>query len=446
MRSRLAKPGAGRRRDVNETSVRMAASRATFAWHHHPRTSCSCAGAGPSGSRWASVDQPRRKLSARETSSSSRPASSHRARGTIRPAATRLIGRARAVHDSGSMAATRDGRGARRAHRRAQDVQALHRRRVPAHRVRPRVRGLRAPEASCWPTPAAGNAQGHPRGGACRAQGAAGLGREDGLQPLPDPLPHRRADGGPSRPVRGRGDAPPRAWAAAACRAASSMPPIDRWVWYAGWADKYPQMIGTVNPVSGSYFNFSVPEPTGVVGVIAPEESSPARPGEPAGAGHRQRQRRGGARLGDAAAAGRDADRGARHVRRAGRGRQPRHRPAPRAGRPPRRATWTSTRWTRSARRRARPPTLEEIAVENVKRFVRPPSGRPRSLRLAAPTAPSRRTSSASSSRSRRSGTRSAPEAVLLEAPPASTSSVSLSANISLGAYPVREPPKAVRS
>lgn len=49
---------------------------------------------------------------------------------------------------------------------------------------------------------------------------------------------------------------------------------IDRWVWYAGWADKFPQMIGTVNPVAGSYFNFSVPEPTGVVGIIAPEESS----------------------------------------------------------------------------------------------------------------------------------------------------------------------------
>jgi acyl-CoA reductase-like NAD-dependent aldehyde dehydrogenase len=49
---------------------------------------------------------------------------------------------------------------------------------------------------------------------------------------------------------------------------------IDRWVWYAGWADKYPQVIGTVNPVAGSYFNFSVPEPTGVVGVVAPEASS----------------------------------------------------------------------------------------------------------------------------------------------------------------------------
>ncbi len=49
---------------------------------------------------------------------------------------------------------------------------------------------------------------------------------------------------------------------------------VDRWVWYAGWADKYPQSVGTVNPVAGSYFNFSIPEPTGVVGVIAPEASS----------------------------------------------------------------------------------------------------------------------------------------------------------------------------
>jgi acyl-CoA reductase-like NAD-dependent aldehyde dehydrogenase len=49
---------------------------------------------------------------------------------------------------------------------------------------------------------------------------------------------------------------------------------IDRWVWYAGWADKFTQVIGTVNPVAGSYFNFSMPEPTGVVGIIAPEGSS----------------------------------------------------------------------------------------------------------------------------------------------------------------------------
>jgi acyl-CoA reductase-like NAD-dependent aldehyde dehydrogenase len=49
---------------------------------------------------------------------------------------------------------------------------------------------------------------------------------------------------------------------------------IDRWVWYAGWADKFSQVNGSVNPVNGSYFNFTVPEPTGVVGVIAPEASS----------------------------------------------------------------------------------------------------------------------------------------------------------------------------
>jgi acyl-CoA reductase-like NAD-dependent aldehyde dehydrogenase len=45
---------------------------------------------------------------------------------------------------------------------------------------------------------------------------------------------------------------------------------IDRWVWYAGWADKIAQVYGGANPVAGPYFNLSAPEPTGVVGVIAP--------------------------------------------------------------------------------------------------------------------------------------------------------------------------------
>jgi hypothetical protein len=49
---------------------------------------------------------------------------------------------------------------------------------------------------------------------------------------------------------------------------------IDRWVYYAGWADKYAQVAGGTNPVSGPYFNFSLPEPTGVVAVIAPQDSS----------------------------------------------------------------------------------------------------------------------------------------------------------------------------
>jgi acyl-CoA reductase-like NAD-dependent aldehyde dehydrogenase len=49
---------------------------------------------------------------------------------------------------------------------------------------------------------------------------------------------------------------------------------IDRWVWYAGWADKIPQVLGSSNPIAGPYFNFSVPEPTGVVGMVAPSDSS----------------------------------------------------------------------------------------------------------------------------------------------------------------------------
>jgi len=49
---------------------------------------------------------------------------------------------------------------------------------------------------------------------------------------------------------------------------------IDRWVWYAGWADKISQILGTVNPVAAPYFNFSIPEPTGIVGIVAPESSS----------------------------------------------------------------------------------------------------------------------------------------------------------------------------
>jgi len=49
---------------------------------------------------------------------------------------------------------------------------------------------------------------------------------------------------------------------------------IDSWVWYAGWADKIAQVRGATNPVAGPYFNFSLPEPTGVVAVIAPEASS----------------------------------------------------------------------------------------------------------------------------------------------------------------------------
>ncbi|MFG2085053.1 MULTISPECIES: aldehyde dehydrogenase family protein [unclassified Spirillospora] len=46
---------------------------------------------------------------------------------------------------------------------------------------------------------------------------------------------------------------------------------VDRWVWYAGWADKLAAVAGSANPVSGPFFNFSTPEPTGVVAVVAPD-------------------------------------------------------------------------------------------------------------------------------------------------------------------------------
>ena len=90
---------------------------------------------------------------------------------------------------------------------------------------------------------------------------------------------------------------------------------IDRVVWYAGWADKLAQVLGSSNPVAAPYFNFTVPEPTGVVGILAPEE--PALRGLVS----RARARRSSAatrscrRLGSAPARGDRAGRGARHER-----------------------------------------------------------------------------------------------------------------------------------
>jgi len=49
---------------------------------------------------------------------------------------------------------------------------------------------------------------------------------------------------------------------------------VDRWVWYAGWTDKLAQVLGGLNPVAGPYFDLSAPEPTGVVGILAPQGST----------------------------------------------------------------------------------------------------------------------------------------------------------------------------
>ena len=62
---------------------------------------------------------------------------------------------------------------------------------------------------------------------------------------------------------------------------------IDRWVWYAGWADKVAQVLGGANPVAGPYFNFTIPEPTGVVGIVAPQRPVAAGAGLAPGARHR---------------------------------------------------------------------------------------------------------------------------------------------------------------
>ena len=72
---------------------------------------------------------------------------------------------------------------------------------------------------------------------------------------------------------------------------------IDRLVWYAGWADKITQVTGNANPVAGPFFNLSTPEPTGVVAVVAPQQSSLLGLVSRRRAGRRDRQHRRGAEL-----------------------------------------------------------------------------------------------------------------------------------------------------
>ena len=49
---------------------------------------------------------------------------------------------------------------------------------------------------------------------------------------------------------------------------------IDTWVWYAGWTDKISSTAGSTNPIAGPYYNFTIPEPLGVVGIFAEQKSS----------------------------------------------------------------------------------------------------------------------------------------------------------------------------
>ena len=185
-----------------------------------------------------------------------------------------------------------------------------------------------------------------------------------GVQPRPGALPHRRAARGPSRPVRRRDRRSPRASSAAAATAQVDEA-IDRWVWYAGWADKYVQVAGNGNPVAGPYFNISVPEPTGVVAIVAPQDSSLLGLVERrrAGAGRGQHGRRGrrARRCRSARSASREVlatsdvpGRRRQHPHRLARrdravARQPRRRERARPGRRGRRSTGSTCR--------SRPPT-----------------------------------------------------------------------------------------
>ena len=119
----------------------------------------------------------------------------------------------------------------------------------------------------------------------------------DRLQPRPGALPGGRGDGGPARPSSPRRSPPARA-----CRRPRPGPP---WTPRStagsgtpGGPTSWPRCSAGPTRSPGPYFDFSVPEPTGVVAVLAPQQSSLLGPGQRAGAGagHRQHRRRGDAR------------------------------------------------------------------------------------------------------------------------------------------------------
>ena len=155
-----------------------------------------------------------------------------------------------------------------------------------------------------------------------------------------------------------------------------STPPIDRMVWYAGWADKLAQVLGSSNPVAGPYFNFTVPEPTGVVGILCPEEPPLARDRLADRAGDRRRQHGRRRRVGATPARRGRARRGARHLGPAGRRGQHPDRLQGRARALARRAHGRE-RDRRRRRATAQVAELERLAAENVKRVVHGDGRRP---------------------------------------------------------------------
>ena len=224
--------------------------------------------------------------------------------------------------------------------RRAQDLQAVRRRGVPPLRVRPLLR--RARQQGQVPRERLAASRKDARDAVQAARKAFGgwsgrtpYNRGQVVYRIAEVLEGRRAQ---FVDEVQRSEGVTKRQAEAAVDAA-----VDRLVWYAGWADKIAQVVGGTNPVAAPYFNFSLPEPTGVVGVVAPQGSSllglvsVVAPvivtGNTVVCRHLRR-----------APAARDhAVRGARHLRRARRRRQRAHRRGRRTRRRRWPRTWTST-------------------------------------------------------------------------------------------------------
>ena len=148
----------------------------------------------------------------------------------------------------------------------------------PRSESRPHLRGQRR-QGQVPGQRRAGLPQGRPRRGRRRPQGRSAAGPARTAYNRGQVLYRdRRGARGPARQFvdeRARSRGPrPRPGPTQVVDAA-----IDRLVWYAGWADKIAQVVGNANPVAGPYFNLSVPEPTGVVAVLAPAGVVAARPG-----------------------------------------------------------------------------------------------------------------------------------------------------------------------
>ena len=151
---------------------------------------------------------------------------------------------------------------------------------------------------------------------------------------------------------------------------------IDRWVWYAGWADKIHQIQGASNPVAGPYFNFTIPEPTGVVGDR--RGAGPVAPRARVARGARDRERQHRRRAGERAvtAAGGLARGGPGDLGRAGRCRQHPHRLTAEL------VPWLAGHMDVNALDATGVPDelrtqVEELSAENVKRVHRAPDADP---------------------------------------------------------------------